>query len=120
VIHAEDQVEMNTRQLVYSAIVGTVRAFDGENVKSEDAFRGAGYGVVQGAVEKGMDIVDTAAEAIEGAREAAHTLDIAEDKVMGYAVAGVLKAVQEINPRMLTRVKKALPQKLLDLYERNK
>jgi hypothetical protein len=89
-------------------------------VKSEDAFRGAGYGVVQGAVEQGMDVVDTAAEAVEGAREAAYTLGIAEDKVMGYAVEGVLKAVEEIDPHALTKVKKALPRKLLELYERNK
>ncbi|MEJ2739643.1 MAG: hypothetical protein P8105_07460, partial [Dehalococcoidia bacterium] len=120
VIHAGDAVDMNTRQLVHSAIVSTVRAFDNLNVNSEDAFRGAGYGVIQGAVEKGMNVVDTAVEAIEGARDAAATLDIAEEKVMGYAVAGVLKGVEEINPRALPKVKKTLPRKLLELYERTK
>ena len=120
VILAEDQVEMDTRQLVYSAIVGTVRAFDRVKVDPKDTFRGAGYGVVQGAAETGMDIVEAATEAVEGAREAANTLGIAEEKVMGYAVGGVLKAVEEINPRALTKVKKALPRKLLELYKRNK
>ena len=115
-IHAGDAVDMDTRQLVHSAIVSTVRAFDNLNVNSEDAFRGAGYGVIQGAVEKGMNVVDTAVEAIEGARDAAATLDIAEEKVMGYAVAGVLKGVEEINPRALPKVKKTLPRKLLELY----
>jgi MFS family permease len=119
VIYAGDEVDLDTRRLVYSAIVGIVRAFDRVQVNSEDAFRGAGYGVMQGAAERGADIVETAVDAVEGAREAAYILGIAEEKVMGYAVEGVLTAVSEINPGSLARVKKALPEKIMEMYKKH-
>ena len=118
VIHAGDEVDLGTRRLVYSAIVGMVHAFDSLQVNTEDVFRGAGYGVVQGAIETGADIIDTAVDAIEGASEAAIMLDVEEENVMGYAVEGVLTAVKEINPRSLNRVKRALPHKYIQMYKK--
>ncbi len=118
VIHAGEEGNLDTRRLVYSAIVGMVRAFDREKVEAEDAFRGTGYGVVQGAVEKGTDIVETAVDAVEGAREAANILGIPEEKVIGYAVEGVLNAVKEMSPDSLSGVKKALPDKAMEIYKK--
>jgi hypothetical protein len=118
VIHAGEEIDLGTRRLVYSTIIGMVRAFDREKVEAEDAFRGTGYGVVQGAVEKGTDIVETAVDAVEGAREAANILGIPEEKVIGYAVEGVLNAVKEMSPDLLSGVKKALPDKAMEIYKK--
>jgi len=81
-------------------------------VRPEDAFRGVGYGIVQGAVETGTDLVQAVAHAIAGAREAARTLDLAEKEAATQAAEGALTAIEEIDPEAMAGVRAALPAEL--------
>jgi len=112
VIHAIDEGSLNAEQTIRPAIVGILRALKHTMVRPEDAFRGVGYGIVQGAVETGTDLVQAVAHAIAGAREAARTLDLAEKEAAKQAAEGALTAIEEMDPEALAQIRAALPADL--------
>lgn len=73
----------------------------------QDAFSGAAYGAVLGAGEMGADVVQPAAQAIAGAKEAAQGLGLPEEAA-AQAVQGALQAAETLDPRAAPRLKDAL------------
>ncbi len=116
VIHAVEEGSMDTKPVIHQAVVGIVSALKHAKVKPHDAFRGVGYGVIQGAVETGTDLAEATAYAVSGAGEAAHSLGMSDkDEAMAQAAEGALKAIEEIDPDALAQVKAALPSELIDI-----
>lgn len=73
------------------------------------AFWGAGYGIIQGANEAGINLRQAATHTVEEAREAARGLGLSEETAAAHAAQGVLDAAQTIGDAALAEVKQALP-----------
>ena len=69
---------------------------------------GAGYGVVQGAIEAGENPAEAAAEAVAAARDVAHELGIDADEAAAVLAAGALEAAAASDGDSLAAVQKVL------------
>ena len=116
VIHARKESTISTEHLMNSAIVGIVRALKRARLSPQDAFRGVGYGIIQGAIETQSDLSESAANAVSGAKEAAKVLRLDnEEQAMKAIAEGALAAIEEMNPEALSQVRAALPPNLIEI-----
>jgi len=117
VIHASKEATMGTEHLVNPAIVGVVRALKRARLSPQDAFRGVGYGIMQGAIETGSDLSEAATHAVAATREAAKTLGLEnEEEAVRHVAQGALAAIEEIAPEALAQVRAALPPELTEVH----
>ena len=108
---------MGTDHLVNPAIVGVVRALKRARLSPQDAFRGVGYGIMQGAIETGSDLSKAATHAVAATREAAKTLGLEnEEEAVRHVAEGALAAIEEIAPEALAQVRAALPPELTEVH----
>ena len=115
VIHASKESTMGTEHLMNPAIVGIVRALKHARLSPQDAFRGVGYGIMQGAIETQSDLSKSAANAVAGAKEAAKALGLEnEEQAMKDAAEGALAAIEEMDPEAMAQVRAALPPELTE------
>jgi hypothetical protein len=112
-IHALREVAHGVGYLADQAVVGIMGAMGQTELDPEDNLRGAGYGVVEGAVETGADLSEAVRHAIEAAKEVAHDLGLPEDVAAARAVQGILEAAEAAGPEALTQVRASLPRELL-------
>ena len=111
IMHAVDKSSLEREQLLLPAIVGIIRALKRIHVDTNDAFFGAGYGIIQGAVEMEMDITESAVEAVANARDAAKTLGLSQKLAIKSMSEGALAAAKAISPEIAEQMKKALSTK---------
>ena len=78
---------------------------------------GAGYGVVEGAVEAGSDPGEATVQALEAVHEAAHELGMSEEAANAALTAGILDAAEASGEEALRSVLEALPSELTDISE---
>ena len=97
-------------RLVQGSVLGTLRALNSQPVANEEALRGAGYGVVQGAFEAGNDAAAAATNALEAAREAAAELGMDSDEAAKAMAEGLLGAAADSGADTLLTVQQALPE----------
>ena len=71
--------------------------------------RGAGYGVVEGAVEAGEDPTIAVTRAIEAAREAAGDMGLESEDSAAILAGGALLAAEACGQEVVDAVKKAIP-----------
>jgi len=109
VSHGAGEATTKRRRLVSPAIMGIMRAMKKADVKPEDVLRGAGYGVIEGAVEAGGDLKKTAEETVAAAREAAPAMGLDEEEAVAQVVEGAIAAAQAIGPDAVVQVKEGLP-----------
>ncbi len=76
------------------------------------ALRGAGYGVVQGALESGSNPGEATTQALEAARQAARELGVSEKAAGRALAAGLLEAAEASGIEALLEVRAALPAEL--------
>ena len=106
---------MGTEHLMNPAIVGVVRALKRARLSPRDAFRGVGYGIMQGAIETQSDLSESMANAITGAKEAARALGLEnEEQAMKDIAEGALAAIEEMDPEAWAQVRAALPPNLTE------
>jgi hypothetical protein len=108
VIHAVEKSTLEREHLLRPAMLGIVRALKRIHVDTNDAFFGAGYGIIQGAVEIQMDITEAAVEAVGGAGDAAKNLGLSPQRAMKSTTEGILAAAEAISPEAVDRLKNAL------------
>ena len=99
-------------RVVQGSVLGTLRALNGQPVANEEALRGAGYGVVQGAFEAGHDAAEAATNALEAARQAADELGMESDEAARAMAEGILEAAAASGEDVLLTVQQALPEVL--------
>ena len=112
-IHALKEVAHDVGHLADQAVVGIMRAMGQTELDPEDNLRGAGHGVVEGAVETGADLSEAVRHVIEAAREVAQDLGLPEDVAAAQAVQGILEAAEAAGPEALAQVRACLPEQLL-------
>ena len=109
-IHALKEVAHDVGHLADQAVIGIMRAMEQSESTTEDNLRGAGHGIVEGAVETGADLSEAVCHAIGAAREVAHDLGLSEDEAAAQAVRGILQAAEAAGPEALAQVKSCLPE----------
>jgi MFS family permease len=115
VVHAIDESSFDMNKIVSPAMVGIVRSLKRSKVVPGDAFQGAGYGIIQGAAETGLDLTNAAIQAIKGAQNAAGQLGLDESLAEVKTAKGVIEAIKDINPDSATKIKKSLRAKFKEI-----
>jgi MFS family permease len=112
-MHAKTNTDLDVGQLARSAVLGIAGTFRGRQIVPQDALRGAGYGVVQGAGETGADLGKAAISAVEAGKEVAEQAGLSEKKAAAYVARGVLDAAAAIGDEAMTEVKASMPKDVL-------
>ncbi len=116
-IHAIDKIaHMDVGQLAYQAVTGISQAMRRSRVDARDAIRGAGYGVVQGADEVQADLGEVALQAIEAAKEAASDAGLSEEVAAAEAAQGAMEAAESLGPEAVAQVEAKLDEEGLSDY----
>lgn len=108
-IQVGDDLTDQLGRVARGAVLGTLRTMAGQGVDPIDSLYGAGYGVVQGAVEAGEDPAAAATYALEAAREAAGELGVTDEETVTALAKGALDAAEAEGDAALTAVRQALP-----------
>ena len=111
-VQAGDDIADQMGRAARGAVLGTLRTLTRRQVPFLVALRGAGYGVVQGALESGSNPGEAAAQALEAARQAAHELGVSEKPAGRALAAGLLEAAEASGIEALLEVRAALPAEL--------
>ena len=107
-IHAIEEVTEDIERLTYSAMAGVMNTLKSGHVDLRDAIKGASYGAVEGADEIGANPADSAAKAVEVARELAEQSGLSEEEAVALAIEGSLEAAKAIGPEAVSKVKSSL------------
>lgn len=114
-VHVGDDLADQMGRAARGAVLGTLRALTGRDVPFLDALHGAGYGVIEGALEGGLSPVEATAEAFEAARLAASELGVSHEDADSALAAGMLEAAEAAGEEALVEVREALPSELSDM-----
>lgn len=114
-MHAGKETDLDVVRLTHSAMLGIARTFGKPGMNARDALRGAGYGIVQGAQETGVDYAEAAARAVEAARKVAEEAGLSEEQAAVYAAQGALDAAAAMGAEALAQVAASLPEDDLPL-----
>jgi hypothetical protein len=112
-MHAKTKTDLDVGQLARSAVLGIGSIFGRRQIVPQDALRGAGYGVVQGAGETGADLGKAAISAVEAGKEVAEQAGLSEKEAAAYVAQGGLDAAAAIGDEAMTEVKASLPKDVL-------
>ena len=108
-LHVGDDLAEHADKVVRGAVLGTLRAMAGQNVAAGGALRGAGYGVVEGAVEAGGNVKDGLVQAVDAAREMAEDLGLDPEESAAILAEGALLAAEASGEETVEVVRDALP-----------
>ena len=114
-VQVGDDVTGGVGRAARGAVLGTLRTLTRRRVPFLVALRGAGYGVVQGALEGGRSASEATAEALEAARQAAQELGVSAEAADTALAAGMLEAAEASGQEALLEVREALPAELAGL-----
>jgi MFS family permease len=119
-MHAKTDTDLDVGHLAHSAVLGIARTLGRARIAPQDALRGAGYGVVQGAGETGADLGKAAAKAVEATEEIAQQVGLSKEEAAAYVARGALDAAAAMGAEAIAQVKASLPEDLLpvELAER--
>jgi MFS family permease len=112
-MHAQEAVDLDVGRLAHSAVLGIARTFGRVQMDARDALRGAGYGIVEGAREMGVDYAQAAAKAVEAARRVAEQAGLSEEQAASCVAQGALDAAAAMGGEALAQVEDALPEDVL-------
>ena len=112
-MHAKEAIDLDVGRLAHSAVLGIARTFGRARMDPGDALRGAGYGIVQGAGETGVDYAEAAAKAVEAARKVAEQAGLSEEQAAAYVAQGALDAAAAMGAEALAQVEDSLPEDVL-------
>ena len=111
-LHVGDELVEQLEGIVQSSMAGSLRALDRVAVDPLQSLYGAGYGVLQGALESGRDPVRAARAAIAAARGMASELGVTEDEAAQAVADGILTAASDADAETLDSLREALPDEL--------
>ena len=98
--------------LSQQAIIGISQAMRRAGGDPLQNLRGSGQGAVQGAIETGADLGETASSAIKASREVAHQAGLTEEEASAAVAQGMLEAAEAVSPEALAMVKEGVPEEL--------
>ncbi len=111
-IHAGDDLAEQADKVVRGSVLGTLRTMASQEFAPGDALRGAGYGVVEGAVEAGEDLANALNLAMEAAREASPELGMDADEAANTLAEGALQAAKAAGEEAVSEIQRTLPTDL--------
>ncbi len=114
-MHAREEADIDIGRLTHSAMLGIARTFGRAGSDARDALRGAGYGIVQGANETGIDYAEAAAKGVAAARKVAERAGLSEEQAAVYVAQGALDAAAAMGAEALANVEASLPEDALPL-----
>ena len=108
-VHVGSDLADQAGSVTRGAVLGTLRTLVNREVSHGDALRGAGYGLVQGAVESGGEIKAGLVQGVEVAREMAEDLGLDPEESASILVEGALLAAEASGEEAVEVVRDALP-----------
>ena len=114
-VHVGDDMADQMGRAARGAVLGTLRTLSERQVPLLDALHGAGYGIVEGALEGGLSPSEATIEALEAARQAASELGVDAEAADSALAAGMLEAAEAAGEEALLEVREALPAELSDI-----
>jgi hypothetical protein len=112
-MHAKENTDLGVAQLARSAVLGIASTFGRARMNPRDILRGAGYGVVQGAGETGVDLAKAAVQAVEAGKEVAEQAHLSEKEAAAYVAQGALEAAAAMGAEAVAQVMASLPEDVL-------
>ena len=109
-MHAKEATDFDVGRLAHSAVLATVRTVGRTQMTPRDALSGAGYGIVQGAIETGADHARAAVKAVETARKVAEQVGLSEKEAAVSVAQGALDAAKAMGTDALAQVRASLPE----------
>jgi MFS family permease len=109
-MHAKTNTDLDVDDLARSAVLGIARIFRRTQIFPENALRGAGYGVVQGAGETGVDLGKAVIGAVEASKEVAEEAGLSEEEAVAYLARGALDAAAAMGAEAVAQVMASLPE----------
>ena len=106
-MHAGGDLTDQIGRVSRGAVLGTLRAMPVRQDSALEALHGAGYGVVQGAVEAGIDPTEVAADAVEAARQVGPEMGVASDQAAAALAKGAMEATAASCEQALAAVQEA-------------
>ena len=107
--HVGDDLTGHVDRVVHGAVTGTLRAMSGRSVAPEETLRGAGYGVVEGALESGKDPIWAVNLAMQAARETSEEMGLDSEYSAAILAEGALQAAEASGEDVADAVKNAIP-----------
>jgi MFS family permease len=113
-MHVVDSNPPPIDNLVGAVTAGVVAASTQAGVDPLACILGACEGVIQGALETGVDLGEATRRTLEAAREVAAATGVPELAALTQAAEGVLRAAEGIGLQAVAEVADALPDELLE------
>ncbi len=107
-MHVLDDKPLTTENLVVPVATGVVRASSQAGLDPLDGIQGASQGIIQGAVETGIDLTAATIQTIEAAKKVAKLSGFNEESAVIKATVGALEAAEAAGPEVVKKVKEAL------------
>ncbi len=114
-VHAGEDLADQMGRATRGAVLGTLRTLSERQVPLLDALHGAGYGVVEGALESCFSPGEATVEAVEAARQAARELGVSPEAADTALAAGMLEAAEAAGEEALLEVRDALPDEVAEM-----
>jgi MFS family permease len=108
-MHATDSIPQSSGQAAHDVMLAVVGSLAKSHVDPRSSIRGTAFGIVLGAVEARLDIVEVAQQALDAAAEAARQTGLSAETAETEAAAGIMEAAVAAGPEAVTKVKAILP-----------
>ncbi len=108
VILALNENKENEEYLVNEAVHGILIAMKRAHANARETFRGAGYGIVQGAIETNTDPTTIAPRSLQSARMAARKLRQPSEQAASELALGMIDAASDMYPDIVPNLKEVL------------
>jgi hypothetical protein len=108
-MHATDSIPQSSGQAAHDVMLAVVGSLAKSHVDPRSSIRGTAFGIVLGAVEARLDIVEVAQQALDAAAEAARQTGLSAETAETEAAAGIMEAAVAAGPEAVAKVKAILP-----------
>lgn len=114
-MHVVDEKSIELEQLVNRVMLGVITASSQSGIKPQDIILGASQGIIQGAVETGIDVTSAVKYTLKAVRESAAKIQMPEGEAVSIATRGAMLAAEALGPEVAAEVVEAMPEENLSL-----
>lgn len=107
-MHIIEDKPLTAENVVAPVAKSVIEASSRAGVDPLNGIQGASQGIVQGAVETGIDLTKVTIRTIKAAREVARQSGLSEESAVVKATVGALEAAKAVGPEAVDKVREAL------------
>ena len=107
-MHAVDDKSIAVENLVGPVVTSVITASGKAGINPLNGIQGASQGIIQGAIETGIDLTAATIATIEAAKELAKQSGVSKEAAVVKATVGALETAEAAGPEALESVREAL------------